>query len=426
MEIFNGILRSIGNVFSAVWWLVVPLALFFIFLEFWVSYLESRFLKNIKWVMLEIKVPREVLKTPKAMEQIFAACHATYSFGFRFMEKYWEGAVEYWMSFEMVGYSGGVYFFIRLPSQYRNMIEAAIYAQYPDAEIAEREDYTELFPSLLPNQVYDFWGADLILTKDDPYPIRTYPYFEAVEEEQRIDTVSGITETMSKLKEGEAIWLQILVRPTGNDWKEKGEELVAKLVGKKKPKETGFVEWFGVFMRNLLIAWREPPDWTFGGSAVKSDETKMIFLTPGERDVVKAIEDKLSKIGFECNMRFIYIDRKDSFTRSNVAAVIGALRQFNTLNLNGFKINKQTYTKAYQPFKERKLLRRKRLLFELYKARAFPGQFGILRWQPGKSFILNTEELATIFHFPTITVEAPMLRHLESKKGGPPPTLPIE
>lgn len=426
MEILNGILYSIWNVFAAVWWLVVPMALFFFFIELWVAYLENRFLKNIKWVMLEVKVPREVLKTPKAMEQIFAACHATYSFGFRFMEIYWEGILEYWMSFEIVGYAGGVYFYIRMPQQYRNMMEAAIYAQYPDAEIVEREDYTELFPAILPNQVYDFWGTDLILTKDDSYPIRTYPYFEAVEEEQRIDPVAGITETMSKLREGEAIWLQILVRPTGNDWVKKGEELVAKLIGKKKPKQLGFVEWFGVFMRNLIIAWREPPEWQFGAETAKSDETRMLFLTPGERDAVKAIEDKIGKLGFECNIRFIYIDRKDSFTRSNVAAVTGAFRQFNTLNLNGFKINKQTYTKAYHPFKERKLLRRKHSLFELYKNRGFPGSLGIFRWHPGKSFILNTEELATIYHFPSVTVEAPMVRRLESKKGGPPPTLPVE
>lgn len=394
----------------------MPLALFFIFRELWLFYIRTLYLGSVKWKMLEVKVPREILKTPKAMEQIFAAVHGIYPYGFRFWEKYWEGKVDPWMSFELVGYAGGVYFYIYTPSQYRNLIESAIYAQYPDAEIMESSDYTELMPSILPNQTYDFWGTDFILTKDDAYPIRTYPYFEESQEEKRLDPVAAITEVMSNLKEGESIWLQILVRPTDDGWKKKAEELVGKLIGKKTAKKTGFMDWLGTFLRNLLTAPFEPPTWPTGGG--KSDDgpaNLMMFLTPGEKDVVKAVEEKISKLGFECNLRFIYIDRRDSFTRANVSAIIGALRQFNTLNLNGFRINKYTMTRANQPFKELKLRLRKHRLYELYRWRAFPAKF----------FILNIEELATVYHFPTMFVESPLIRRLESKKGEPPASLPI-
>jgi len=133
---------------------------------------------------------------------------------------------------------------------------------------------------------------------------------------------------------------------------------------------------------------------------------------------VAAIENKISKYGFETIIKFIYIDKADSFTMHNVPSILGAFRQFNTQNLNAFKIDSKTLTKTKAPFKARKLYIRKRRIFDAYRLRFFP----IMR---KKFSILNTEELATIFHFPTIFVEAPTLQRLESKRGEPPAELPI-
>ena len=77
----QGILHSVLVAWSEVWWIVLPLIAFFIFWDFWLLYLHVRFVKAITWKLLEIKVPKNVLKTPKAMEQIFAAAHAPYSYG---------------------------------------------------------------------------------------------------------------------------------------------------------------------------------------------------------------------------------------------------------------------------------------------------------------------------------------------------------
>lgn len=414
---FTEILQSIVQTFFAVWWVVIPLALFFIFLDLWLFYIRTRYVKAISWTLLEVKIPKNVLTTPKAMEQIFAASHGIYSYGIKFLEKWWDGKVEDWMSFELVGYAGGVYFYVRLPSKYRNLLEAAIYAQYPNAEIHEpQNDYLDLLPASLPNQVYDLFGYDLILAREDAYPVRTYPYFEAMVEEQRLDPVAAVTEVMSKLKEGEVILIQILIRPVGDAWKKKAEELVAKLIGKKAPKQLGLLSWIAVFLRNLTFAAFTYPLWP--DEAVKSEgpPNMLSSLTESQKDVVKSVEEKIAKIGFETNIRFVYVDRRDSFTRANVSAVTGAFRQFNTQNLNSFRPDMATFPRVSQPFKGRRELARKTMLFFNYRTLTMNK----------KVSILNIEELATIYHPPIVTVAAPMLRRLESRKGGPPPTLPIE
>ena len=142
----------------------------------------------------------------------------------------------------------------------------------------------------------------------------------------------------------------------------------------------------------------------------------MMFLTPGEKEVVKEIEMKIAKIGFETAIRFIYIDKSAAFSRANAAAVLGAFRQFNSQNLNGFKPRKKTITKAKGLLKNLRTIWKKKTLYRFYRERFIPKAVQIL----------NTEELATIYHFPTKMVEAPMVYRIEAKKGEPPAGLPIE
>lgn len=412
---FFGVLQSILKVFSRTWWIVIPAILFFILWDIWLFYLKIKYVKSIKWTTLHFRIPKEILKTPKAMEQIFAAVHAIWDPP-DFWEKYFKGKYQDWVSFEIIGQEKGVHFYCRLPSKYRNLIESAVYGQYPEAEINEVEDYIELLPVNLPNQTYDLFGTELCLIKDDAYPIRTYPYFEELVEEKRLDPLSAITETMSKLKEGEKIFLQILVKPTGGDWVKKAEKVIDKLIGKKPVSKKGFFGGIEEFLRNLFFAPIEYPVWSESGGDKESDPNLLRFLTPGAKDVVKAIEDKISKLGFETAIRFIYIDKAVAFSRGNVSAVLGAFRQFNTLNLNGFKPRKKTMTKAKGLFKKYRAATKKKFLYYVYRERLMPKKVNVL----------NTEELATIYHFPTKMVEAPMVHRIEAKKGEPPAGLPTE
>jgi len=387
-----------------------------IFLEVWLSMVRRLYVLKIPWKLLEIKIPREILKTPKAMEQVFAAVHSIKG-RIRFWDKWWKGKVPNWMSFELVGQAGGVHFYVRTPEEFRNLVESAIYAQYPDAEIVEVDDYINLLPAVLPNKIWDLWGANYILDRDSAYPLRTYEYFEERVKEKRLDPIAAITEAMAKTKADEMVWMQILVRPVGDDWKEEGEKLVGKLTGKKTAKEKTLWEDLEEFIINLIKAPVTPPTWAEGGAEGSPGDVGA--LTPGGKDVVAAIENKISKLGFETILRFIYIDKAASFSRNNVAAVTSALNQFNTQHLNALKSHAGTATKTFQPFKEHKLYYRKRKIFDDYRLRKFPSTIKLP--QPP---ILNTEELATIYHPPTTFVEAPTLKRLESRRGEPPAELP--
>ncbi len=421
-----GILGSTWRVFLVSWWVVVPLALFFIWRDFWLWGKNLLWKRGLSWTLLEIKIPRNILKTPKAMENIFSTLHALYGSDPGFEDRYFKGQDLQWFSCEIVGFAGGVHFFIRTPKSHRNLVENSIYAEYPDAEIAEVEDYVELMPQILPNAVYDLFGMDFILAKPDPYPIKTYEFFEANVDEQRLDPISAITEVMSRLREGESIWLQYLVKPVSSKKiQAEGEAIRDKIMQRKKPPKpkTGLdalISGLGEFIYNLFHAPRIYPQWA--GAPKKDDAVKMPQLSPGERNVLEGIEQKISKLCFETVVRFVYLDRADSFSPANVAAVNGALKQFNTTDMNSFRpigdtmtivSSKKLTTKSW--FRKNKLFIRKRRMYDRYR----------LRWFPGQASTLNTEELATLFHFPIVSVESPMLRRLETRKGEPPPNIPF-
>src|SRR3989338_7758932 len=420
-----GIGSNIVKILAVSWWAILPVGLFFIWKDFWQWGINRLWKSKIKWAFLEIKIPRNILKPPKAMENVFSALYAIYYKPIGFEDIYFKGKARLWFSCELAGYGGEVHFYIRCPQIFRNLAESAIYSEYPDAEIGEAEDYTENMPEVLPNETYDLWGADYILARENPYPIKTYEFFEESIDERRLDPIAAITEVMSRLKEGEAIWIQYLINPVPNEWKKEGEAIRDKMMERRKEKPAGFFEaliaGLAKFLKNLSFAAAEYPVWA--QEKKKEEKFKFLFLSPGEKNILEGVDNKISKLGFEAAIRFIYIDRRDSYSTANVAAVDGAFRQFNTLDMNSFRVisETKTYVTARKLthkslFRKQKIFYLQRQIYEAYK----------LRWFPPKFSILNSEELATIFHFPLVSVEAPLVRRLETKKGEPPSDLPME
>lgn len=404
-EFINAALGSSYNTLITFAWVMLPIFLAAIFLTLRLYQKRIEFLSKIEWVTLELNPPKDLVKTPKAMEQVFAALYGIYSSGIRAHEKYLDGKVDLWVSMEMMGRGGGIHFYIRCPKQYRNLVESAIYSQYPEVEIAESLDYVDEMPSVLPNETWDLWGAGFTLTKDSAFPIRTYPYFEEVKEEKRIDPISTIAEAMSKLKDDEMIWIQLLISPigvqTGQDFKKEGDDAVQKIIDETREEK-------GEGDKISLGMWK---------------------LTPSQQDVIKAIGIKVAKLPFYICLRFIYIDKKSEFTMSNVSAVLSSFQLYNTQDMNAFKRDKLTtsYSKwqgrLFPWFKRYMVLSKKRKLFDYYRKRRF-GYSGRLIEE--KLPVLNIEELATIFHFPAGVVRAPKLQTIYSRKGEPPVNLPIE
>ena len=404
------------------WWFILPPILFFIWRDLWLHYRRRRYILSLDWVTLRLKVPPEVLKTPKAMEQFFAAIHAAKTSP-NWRERYLKGEVPTWLSFEIVGIGGGgIYFFIRTPKKYRDLIESQLYAQYPDIEIYETEDYPKFLPPHLPDKNYDLWGTELALEKDDPYPIRTYQFFEDQKEEKRLDPLAGLVEWLNRLRDGEQIWMQIVLEPTGSDFKKKGEEIIAKLIG--KPEEKKKSSWAGVewpvspweFFVNFIKAPFEAPTWSEGKKEDKEKlPSKVQFLSSGEKEIVEAIEKKIAKLGYEGGIRVLYIGKRDVFSKANIAAINAYFRQFNTQNLNAFKSNSKVATKVEFWFKNHRENLRKAKIYRYYRERE----------RIHKKSVFNVEELATLYHFPLRSVTAPTLERIYSRKGAPPSNLPI-
>ena len=414
-------LNSVGIVWGAIWWAVLPVVASIIFWEFWMLYINLKWLKSIKWKILEIKIPKNVLKTPKAMEQVFAAAHAIH-LTHTFLEKYWKGMKDYFMSFEIVGRAGESHFYLRLPSQYQNLMESAVYAQYPEAEIVEAENYVAQMPKIIPNNDIDLYGGEWILAAPNCYPIRTYPLFEEAVEEQRIDTTALIIEAMSKLKGNEQIWIQFVIRPVGIEWKKEGEEVINKLLGIETEKKKGWLADFqglGFTLRELFLAPFMHPSQEVKKREEKAANLKLLLANPSTKDMVDGIRGKISKTSFETTVRFICIDRRETFKKDNVSAVVGFLKQFGTQTLNAFKPDKKTWpgTITKGLFKNRRITWRKRMIYERYCDMMFT--------HSKKQSILNVEELATVYHFPIAAVGTTELEKIPSRKGGPPASLPM-
>lgn len=386
--------QFLSNLLFIVWderffWLPVVLAL--IFRKTWLYYIHARFIKGLSWTLFEIKLPREILKTPKAMEVVLNGLNIT-SDG-NFLEKYWEGKLRAWFSLEIVGINGGIHFFVYAQKFFKNLVEAQIYAQYPAVEIIEVDDYTKISLSESFGREWASWGTEFMLTKDDAYPIKTYVDYglqeTATKEEQKTDPLTALLELMGSLKEGEQIWYQILMRATKNKkWKDEAKELVDEIMKRNEVPKEG--------------------------------EPKMgaLMLSPGERDVLQAIERDVSKLGYDVGIRAVYVAKKDKFNSINKPAIIGIMKQYNDANLNGFKPNNATGLDYF--FVEKREAKLKKAMVDAFRRRSY---FYIPHER--KPFILNSEELATIYHFPGQVAETPTLGRIEAKKSEPPAALPI-
>jgi len=388
------------------WWLLALIILgkFFIDLNTKHKEKKEKEKEEIKdWITLQVKINREILQTPKAIEQVFNGFHA--------IEKGY-------ICLEMVGMKRELYFIVRAPKEYKNLVESQFYAQYPEIEIKEIDDYFLRLPAHLPNKDFDLWGTEIVLEKENYYPIKIYSYFEELKEEKRIDPISSFAESIAKLQKSEWFILEVLIKPLSDKDEEKfineGKKQIDSMLGKKEEKKITWQDWAGAFFKNLLIGLVEPLVWP--AKEEKKDESPQV-ISSGAKDVIKSIENKISRLSFNTSIRLAYISPKIIFDESNISAFMAFLKQFNSKDLNGFKINKKVSTILKAKFLQNRRLFLKKMDFY---------QSCLKRKTTQDTMILNTEELATIYHFPALKVVTPALTRVLSKKGEPPAGLPVE
>lgn len=417
---FKQYLQTIGQVYSISWWWAGPIVLFYLFKILWKKYSFNQYLGTLKWVMLEIKPPRNIERSPRTMEQVFAALHGIWSTP-NYIDKYVRGKwFQAMMSFEIQGVNGEMHFMVRCERRFRNFIESLIYSQYPEAEIQEVEDYTHSVPKNSPNMEWDLWGVDYKKARDDAYPIRTYKYFQEEVTKGMVDPLAEIADVIAGLPPGQQIWIQIVVTPEPTqNWQAAVKKVADKLAGKEVEVEPLFIfrfftEAWDVFSNAFSYIFTS--EFEAAAEAKKDQQPLQFRLTPGEQETLKAVEESVTKNGYRTKLRFIYIGRREGFDRGFLSGVSGALHQFNDSMLNSLGQDNRTKTFANYIWVEPRMKYAQRKIFNRYLDRDFDGP----------TFVMNSEELATVYHMPDMSVLSPAIARVEAKKSGAPLNLPVE
>jgi hypothetical protein len=414
----------------AAWWLILHGGwIVFVIIGFygaralWLDWRQTLSAKKKKFILLAIDVPRESEQTVKAVENLFAHLAGAHSPA-SFMEKWIDGKYQDAISVEVISIEGHVQYLIHCIAGLRDLIEASIYAQYPSAEITEVEDYANTVPLKYPDEAYDCFGTELTNVKTDVYPLKTYVDFEHTLTGEFKDPLAALLEAFSRLGPGEQAWYQIITIPIDQvEFSKKAAKEVIKLKGEKEPapKKTTVER----ILETPLSFLNSAAEVAFGGglpvAEKKEDKTmKMLMMTPGERNRMEALERKASKIQYKCKIRFMYIAKKEVFSKGKIVqSFIGSIKQFNTNDLQALKPDgkKVGVNGTLLFFKERRNNRRKRALINAYKSRS--GGVGL---QP---FFLGVDELASLWHLVTKDVKAPQLKKTEAKKVEPPMNIPF-
>lgn len=399
----------------------VPLILIYVTVLLYVKYVQLKYVAKQEPILLEIKIPKDIQKSPLAMEIVLGVMQqsgaATYS------EAYIDGKTAPWFSLELVSLEGQIHFYVwASEKKFKNLLEAQIYAQYPTVEVypvKNSDDYIRKFEyNPGENQV---WGIQYGLTEKDVYPIKTYVDYgldKDQKDEYRIDPMTAVIEYMGSIGAGQQVWLQILLKKHGK------EDLKSHRLNTK-------ADWKGAAKEEIEAIRAEATP----KPKKEGDYPGFPNPTKGQIEKIGAIERSIGKMAFDVCMRGLYLSKSETFNPIFITGLIGSIRQYNSNYLNGFKL--KTKTDVTDPFKDwctifpflngykdRKIIKLKKEMFNAYKLRSyFYPPYKFYRQDP---FILTTEEIATIYHFPGNVSATPSLPKIASKKSEAPFNLPIK
>jgi hypothetical protein len=424
----NFISRPIDVIFFDVllWfgWIPIAITVLWGIGQIWLDERSGKFEAGLKYVILAIDVPALTEQTPKALENLFSTLYAAKSV-VTFKEKWLVGKLQPVFSFEIVSDQGYIQFIIRCQTKFRDIMEAGIYAQYPDAEILEVEDYATKVSSQFPSDRFDMWGAEFTLDKPSHFPIRTYVDFEDQMTGEIKDPLGYTLEQLSKMSPGEHFWFQMLIQPCSHDWRKVGVAHVNKLFGVEE------IHTKGLFATSAELALKFPIEAIihattvdlsgfFGMTSTKTeaDPWKAFKLSPVQQEEGKAILRKTVKVAHGAKIRIIYCAEKPVFKKGERATMVkGILNQYTHLNLNSFKMHRPSIPRDDYFWQLPSYPKKQTALMKAYQSRS---------WGIGADPVfLNAEELATIWHFPTINIKAPLIKKAEARRAEPPVGLPV-
>lgn len=397
--------------------IILTIVLGWILWPLWVRYVRAKNFLGKKYTVLEIRLPKETFKSPQAMEVFLQALHNT-SDGSTFSQ-FWKGETRPWYTLEVISVEGRVKFFIWTEDARKAGVISALYSQFPGIEVHESGDYTQSVhfdPATM-----KIWAAEFAFTKDDPYPIKTYVDYgldKDPKEEFKVDPMLPLLEFLGSIGPNQQVWIQILIRAHKKEQSKPGHWFKKTDAWQDKAKE---------LVNEIMI--RDAKTKVSGEVNPDTGYSKLPTISKGEQVIIEAIERSVTKLAFDAGIRGLYIGSKESFnTIQGIGGILGSFKQFNTEHLNGFKPNGDVWhPQLGDPWKDYKDIRRNRYSADalaMYKRRSyFYGPYE--GHHDSKPLVLNTEELATIYHFPGSVAATPTLDRVPSKKAEAPSNLPL-
>jgi hypothetical protein len=409
-------------------WLLPLLVLAPIVLSWRADKRKSEFSKNIEYVLLAIEPPKNNDQVLTAVEKIFLSLTSTFAKVTEW-EKLTKGKFNPPYSFEIVSLDSYIQFIVRVQRSYAEYVSALFYAQYPECRVFEVTDYAERIPTdFSPTTgTHDCWTTEFVLTKSQFVPIRTYSQnttnFNAKNPTVFDTPFANLLEVLSRLKRGEMIGVQIVATPTDDKWQEDGWKFLKELLGEKPKSQTSLFSHIIVFLATTISGLIQSVVSTYepGPAEVKKEEKKSEPKTNLEKNMLQGVENKISKPGYQSVVRVLYAARKEVFNKARgVTPLMGAIKQFSGLNAfkpgtKGSLVGDKGWTKKT---KANNLAKSQTKLIKRYKSRAAKGLDG--------SYILNVEELTSLFHLPISGIRAPMISRVAAKTAEPPSALPVE
>jgi len=261
-------------------------------------------------------------------------------------------------------------FYLAVPKKYETFLEKQVYGFYPQATVERIEDYNIFNPD------GQSAGGFFVLSKQNILPLKTYKTLE-------IDPLESISNALSKIEEvGEGGTVQIILKPAGRGWNNAGHRIAQRM--------------------NQGLSFKD----ALAGKQLKKPKPNepqvQQKVSPQDEEIIKSLQEKSAKMGFQVNLRLVFSAKTKERAKELMSHAQGAFNQFASPNLNSLK------------FKEAKGDRLKKLCFNF--------SFRISERREG--MVLNSEEIAGIFHFPLTKLSSPKLKWLKAKESVPPANLP--
>lgn len=263
------------------------------------------------------------------------------------------------VSLEIIGTQGIIKFYTAVPFAMVDVVKQAVLSAYPNARLDEVPEHNIFNPV---GKISATFGGELTLKENYAYPIATY-------QEIKRDPIKSVLNALSSLEKEDGAAIQILIRPAQDTWRKNASELAKQK--RKGQKDHSFIgqeslAWFG---RALEALWKPPEH----GDSQQSDPS----LSSHEESIISSIEDKTKKAGFETTIRVIASSNVAQRSQTLLRNVVASFALYDAPGKNGFKWTPASDIENFTT---------------AYILRFFP--------QGHDKNILNSTELATIFHFP--------------------------